>query len=179
MAAGSTGQPGSGPATRGVSCCPGIAAWAALIAFGMDAWTPSRCAPRSRSRSRWRWRVLRPFAAWLYPARLSRSRPCAGADRAPGGAALRRAAEHIGSGPVSPARAPRRDDYAPLYWQALGRPTARCKVSAQRGIGRGRRDSIPATGQPPGRPTGALGRVGRSISPWRFCGRRAAAGCQW
>jgi len=40
----------------------------------MDAWTPSRCAPRSRSRSRWRWRVLRPFAAWLYPARLSRSR---------------------------------------------------------------------------------------------------------
>jgi len=126
---------------------PGIAAWAALIAFGLDAWTPRRLrAPVTLA-------VALALAGVATVSLLGYYLPAYRVSPAPDEierpAALRfdGLAELIGSGPVSPRARPGETITLSLYWRALG-PADRSLQTYLHSAGSDvvRRDSIPATG---------------------------------
>jgi len=126
---------------------PGIAAWAALIAFGLDAWTPRRIRSAVSAAIAVALGVVATVSLLGYYLPAYAVSPVPDEIARPVALRFEGVAELIGMAPAAPRARPGETIQLSLYWRALGE-TERSLQSYLHSVGSDvvRRDSIPATG---------------------------------
>lgn len=126
---------------------PGIAAWAALIAFGLDAWTPRRLRAPVSIAIGLALGVVAAVSLLGYYLPAYAVSPAPETIARPAVLRFDGLAEIMGMAPADPRARPGETITLSLYWRALG-PADRSLQSYLHSVGSDvvRRDSIPATG---------------------------------